>query len=198
MRFQEAVTGSTVYADSPVANGAPVPPATVAAASPLDPPTLKDPSGPDGAALIDATPRAAASAALPDVVWNDGGASAATASTSCTEAPTASITARSLKGGKLTLSGTAAAPCGTVKAVDVALVSAAKGKCRVVRANGALSKAYACAAKAPAFLVAHGTAKWSLKLTGKLARGAYTVSARAVDKAGTTQSKVKAVSFKVH
>jgi hypothetical protein len=197
VRFQEAVSGPTVYADSATASGAPAPPATVAAASPLDPATLKDPSGPDGAALIDATPRAASGPALPDVVWQDGGASAGGACRD-TVAPTASIASRKVVKGRLTLAGSAAdAGCGALRAVDVVLSTRAGRQCRLVRANGRLSKPLSCAATPPASLVAHGTTRWSLRLTGKLAAGTYTAYVRAVDKAGNTQAGAKRLTLKV-
>jgi dienelactone hydrolase len=202
VRFQEAVTGPTVYADTPTATGPAAPLALAASsndaavASGLDPAPLADPSGPDGAALIDATPRAAASAALPDVVWEQGGASAAT---KCAATPTAKVTSSKLVHGRLVLAGTSSAGCGSVRAVNVTLLArATKGSCRLVRANAKLSKAFSCAAPPAASLVAHGTSMWSLRLTGKLARGSYTVSVRAVTGAGKAQTAAKRLTLKVH
>jgi dienelactone hydrolase len=194
VRFQEAVSGPTVYADTTAATGAPAPPPVTPAASPLDPPTLAASGEADGAALIDASPRAAASPALPDVIWREGGAAAS----GCAGAPRATITARKLVHGRLALSGTAAGGCSALKAVDVVLTAVRGGKCRTVRSNGKLSKAFACSSTAPASLVAHGTARWSLALTGLLPRGTYIAYARAVDKAGNAQSKIKRISFRVH
>ncbi len=208
VRFQEAVAGPTVYADTPIANGPAGAPALAAnpgdsaVASGLDPAPLKDPSGPDGAAIIDATPRAAASAALPDVVWEGGGPAAAAKVCTDTAAPTAAIASSKLVKGRLALAGSAAdtgCSASAVRAVDVVLYThAANRLCKLVRANGKLSKAFSCAATPPASLVAHGTKAWSLKLSGKLARGTYTAYVRAVDKAGNAQKVAKRLTLKVH
>jgi dienelactone hydrolase len=99
VRFQEAVTGPTVFADSPNANGPAATPALRAsdAADPevalgLDPAPAADPNGPDAAQVIDDTPRDGASPDLPDVVWLDGGGSASQAAASAA----LGITSRSL------------------------------------------------------------------------------------------------------
>src|SRR5262249_22683135 len=135
---------------------------------------------------------------LPDIVWEAGGASGAATAT-CAASPTASITSTKLVRGRLTLTGSAKDAGCPVRAVDVVLYThAAHNQCRLVRANGRLSRAYPCAATPPASLVAHGTKAWTLRLTGKLARGSYTAYVRAVDKAGNTQKVAKRLTLKVH
>jgi dienelactone hydrolase len=210
VRFQEAVSGPTVYADSATANGPGTAPALVGGdpsdplvAAGLDPAPEAAPSGPDSAAIIDATPRAAASAALPDVVWADGGASAAT-SARCTDttAPVATIAGKRLVKGRLVLSGSASDKgCATsaVRSVDVVIYAHVAGKrtCKLVRASGKLGKAASCSIPPPATLVAAGTKKWSLRLTGKLAKGSYTAYVRAIDAAGNEQAIGRRLTLKI-
>jgi hypothetical protein len=115
-------------------------------------------------------------------------------------APTAAIAAGKLVKGRLALSGRAAdTGCATsaVRAVDVVISTRAGRLCRLVRANGTLSKPLACAATPPASLVAHGTRAWSLKLAGRLAKGTYSAYVRAIDKAGNAQKVAKRLTLKV-
>ena len=220
VRFQEAVSGPTVFADSAAATG-PAPHlatrASVAADAyvglGLDPAPAVDPHGPDAAQVIDDTPRDAPSAALPDVVWLDGGGSAlqaqAAAATGITgsrapaatglaapagcaaRGPLAAIASvKRVNGRHVTLHGTAStAPClgGSVKLVEVTLYKhVGHGTCRELTGSGRLTKPLSCGG---AFaLVARGTTKWTLSFANRVPKGSYKVFARAVDSAGRAQA----------
>ena len=86
VRFQEAASGPTVFADTSSATGPAAQPALQGSdpADPyvalgLDPAPAAEPNGPDAAQVIDATPRTDPTPDLPDVVWLDGGGSASQA-----------------------------------------------------------------------------------------------------------------------
>lgn len=182
IRFQEAGGAPQVLADSPGASG----PATGALTA-----------GPDPAALIAATPRAAASPALPDVL-GIGGATKLAAKCVDTKAPKAKVTSTSVKGRWLTLKGTAtdlgcgtsrtrAVKAGSVASVQVTITRAAGGgKCRFVKGNGKLGRPMPCTT--PIALVAKKTTAWSLKPSGRLAAGVYAITVRAIDASGNVQA----------
>jgi dienelactone hydrolase len=181
VRFQESVNGPSVYADTDTATGPPTDPTLVAAHNATATNILAD------------TPRAPASSKLPPVVWLDGGAKAATTTGKCADtlAPTAKIGKVKLAKRKLRLSGTAKdTGCGAkVASVHVTIAKKVGAKCAYVTASGSLGKKVKCAAGVS--LVAKHTAKWSLALPHKLAKGTYTVTVSAIDAAGNVQATKK-------
>jgi hypothetical protein len=199
VRFQEAVSGPTVYAESATATGP----------SGASPRTIAADNAPATAA-VDGTPRAAASPALPDVVWLDGaggqpaavtaagGAAKVTAAAKQVAAlcqPKATVTSAKVAKGRLVLRGTAkdagcSAAQGKVTAVQVTLARRAGKACRFVTASGTLGKAVAC--DAPVALVAKVSRTWSIAFAHKLPKGSYALIARAVDSHGTLQAAGKA------
>jgi hypothetical protein len=62
----------------------------------------------------------------------------------------------------------------------------ARGRCRYLGANGRLGKRRHCLHGAP-LLLAHGRARWSLRVRARLPRGRYVLIVRAVDTAGNTE-----------
>ena len=171
-RFQELTTGPTVLTD------------TFGEAA----------VGPHPIDLLAGTPRAPASAELPDVL-GVGGSTQRTRAGTCTDvsAPVTATTSQRLRAGKLVLRGTArdagcaarpgrAATRGSVASVQVTLARPVSGGCRFVTARGGLSKAMPCSS--PVALVAKGTRAWSLTTRGKLAPGRYTITVRAYDARG--------------
>jgi dienelactone hydrolase len=190
VRFQESVTGPTVYAETDQANG----PATDQAKIVADNATATS--------IIDNTPRAVASSALPDVVWLDGGAKPTptaipAAKPTDTVAPVATLKKIKLARGKLTLSGIAS-DTGTgakVASVHVVIAKKAGTKCQFVTASGKLGKAVAC--KTPVSLVAKHTTKWSVAFPKALPKGTYAITIVAVDAAGNIQTGAKARTVKV-
>jgi hypothetical protein len=167
VRFQEATTGTNVLVDTPGAAGPATGPVT---------------SGPDPAAILAASTRAAASPARPDVL-----PVAATRSGCDVAAPKATRIRSTVRGRRLTLTGRASdVGCGkrrgTVKSVQVTLAKVGAKTSRFVRGNGTLTKPMAKSSGVA--LVAKGTARWSLKPAGRLARGRYAVTIRSYDAAG--------------
>lgn len=170
VRFQEAVGGPTVFADTFAADGA-APKAST--------------TGVTAQSVLDAVAPAAPSAKLPDVL-----------PVSTTAACTPSVKLRSKRAAKrrLVLQGTTSTTCGAkVKSVQLRITrSAGKGKVRFLKANGTLTKPMAASTKAT--LVAKGTTRWSLKAKRALPKGTYTVTVEAIDAAGattTTKTKVR-------
>jgi hypothetical protein len=85
-----------------------------------------------------------------------------------------------------------------VKAVQVVIYKhVGKGLCKPVKANGKLSRSVRCAGAPFATLAAAGTSKWSLRLTGKLAKSTYVTYVRAIDSAGNVQALGKRLTLKV-
>ena len=74
---------------------------------------------------------------------------------------------------------------GAVSKVSVAIARKAAGKCRFASKKGTLGRARSC--KAPVFLAAKGTRRWSLELRGRFPKGSYHVSLRARDGAGNRE-----------
>lgn len=100
------------------------------------------------------------------------------------------IKAPKLKGFKGT-----AADDKAVKAVQLALVLQKGKKCSQLTAKGKFASAR-CGAPT-SFVAASGTTKWTFKLKKKLAKGSYTVFARAIDSADQVQNGLAKASFKV-
>lgn len=82
-------------------------------------------------------------------------------------------------------SGTASDDKGVAK-VQIALVLKKGKKCTQLKSNGKFAKLKKCAAPT-SFVSAKGTATWSYKLKRKLAKGSYTLFARATDNVGQKQ-----------
>lgn len=136
---------------------------------------------------IDDTPRASA-ADEPDVVQVATPAPAPVAAKAT--CPTARLTSLQVRGGRLALEGSAAG-CGTAVAkVLVRVYRRAGALCRFARIDGTLRRAMACSS--PVALAARGTARWSLKLTRRIAKGAYLIDVRAIDAAGHERAAVAA------
>ena len=77
---------------------------------------------------------------------------------------------------------------GGMRLVRVAVARKVKHRrCRFLRGNGTLGKPAACTPQH--FLVAIGTAKWSLTVKGRFAKGRYVVWSRAVDNAGNRERR---------
>ncbi|MEN0015092.1 MAG: alpha/beta hydrolase, partial [Solirubrobacteraceae bacterium] len=155
----------------------------------------------EAATVIADTPRAAASPSNPGPVLIGASAKVATTATACTDeaAPVAKLVKKTVKGGKLTVKGTAVdAGCssakGTVKTVQLVLARRSGKTVRYVQASGKLSKAMPTSL-APTTLVAKGTSTWSLT-TKKLAKGSYSLSILSIDGAGNAAT-VKAGSVLV-
>jgi len=74
-----------------------------------------------------------------------------------------------------------------VSRVDVALQTKKGAKCKQLLKSGKFGKQAKCDAPT-SWLKAKGTTKWSYKLKKKLAKGSYTVFARATDNAGQVQA----------
>jgi hypothetical protein len=83
-------------------------------------------------------------------------------------------------------SGTASDDKGVTK-VEIALQSKKGAKCKQMVKSGKFVKEAKCEAPTK-WLKAKGTTKWSYKLKKKLAKGSYTVFARATDTAGQVQA----------
>lgn len=97
-----------------------------------------------------------------------------------------------------TFSGTASDDK-AVKAVTIALVLQKGKRCTQMKSNGKFAKLKKCVAPS-SFVKARGTTRWSYKLKRRLAKGKYTLFARAIDSAGQKQggfSKSNKKSFKV-
>lgn len=172
VRFQEAVSGPSVFVDTLASDGA------------------APKAGTDGVtaqSVLDAIEPAKPSAKLPDVL-------PIAANATCT--PSVKLKAKSTKGGKLAFSGTTATTCGkAVKSVQLRIAKAAgKGKVRFVKANGTLTKPMAASTKAT--VVAKGTTSWKLLTKGKVAKGTYTVAVTAIDAAGATKTTTTKVTVK--
>ncbi|MEV4420201.1 Ig-like domain-containing protein [Patulibacter sp. NPDC049589] len=190
VRFQEAAAGTDVLVDDHAADGPATGPVT---------------SGPDPAAVLAAAKRAAPSPALPDVIGVSG-ATTVTKTGACLDrtAPRTSGVKVALKGRKLTVSGkasdvgcvtkTRSAAKGKVKSVQVSLFKAAGKSARFVRGNGKLSKPLP--ASSVVGLVAKGTSSWTLKPSGKLAKGRYTMKIRAYDAAGNVRTRTRTVTVR--
>jgi hypothetical protein len=182
VRFQEAASGTDVLVDDAAADG----PATGA-------PT----SGPDPAVVLAAVSRSAASAANPDVIGL-GGDTTVTKKAACvdTTAPRTSGVKVAVKARRLTITGKAtdttcssAKTKGTVRSVQVTLAKATGKKARFVRGNGKLSKPMP--KDSAVALVARGTSSWTLKPSGKLAKGRYAMTIKAYDAAGNVRTTNK-------
>lgn len=166
VRFQEAVSGPTVFVDTAGAGGA----ADHASTSGV---TAAD-------VLAEYTP-AKPSAKLPDVL------PIAASAPACT--PSVTLKAMSAKGRKLAFAGTTATMCGkAVKSVQLRITKpAGKGKVRFVGLTGKLTKPMAASTQAT--IVAKGTSSWKLTTKGKVPKGTYSVTVVAIDAAGA-QKKI--------
>lgn len=190
VRFQEAAAGTDVLIDDTAADGPATGPVT---------------SGPDPAAILAAAKRAAASPALPDAIGVNGDTTVTKAG-ACVDrtAPRTSGVKVALKGRRLTVSGkasdvgcvtkTRSAAKGRVKSVQVSLFKVAGRTARFVRGNGRLSKPLP--ASSVVGLVAKGTSSWTLKPSGKLATGRYTMKIRAYDAAGNVRTSTRTVTVR--
>ncbi|WP_245604080.1 Ig-like domain-containing protein [Patulibacter minatonensis] len=190
VRFQEDTAGTKVLVDDAAADGPSTGPAT---------------SGPSPATILASSPRAAASPALPDAIGVDG-VTTVTKAGACVDrtAPRTSGVKVALKGRRLTVSGratdagcvtkTRSAAKGRVTSVQVTLAKAAGKKVRFVRGTGALSKPMAKASAVA--LVAKGTSSWTLKPTGRLAKGRYAMTVRAYDAAGNVRASTRTVTVR--
>jgi hypothetical protein len=202
VRFQESVTGPTAARDAQAAQ--------IAAQRVEATPRAKAEDVPDvvwidaGTATATAggplDAHADAPASLADA---DSDAPATTAALTPAIAPapacpTARITSLRVRGGRLTMTGTAstAARCvGKVKTVLVRIYQRSGSRCRFVRSSGRLGSALPCSS--PVALVAHGTQRWSLKLARRLAKGAYRVEVGAIDAAGHERATAAQTSVRV-
>lgn len=182
VRFQEPVGGSQVLADGPGGDGG-------SGIEPID--------------VIDRTPRT--TVALAGQVLDVGGSTTVSAKGLCVDRakPTARIAA---KGARLirgvaadtgcAASGGAKAKAGKVASVQVTVTKAAAGgKLRYLTPKGTLTKPLAKAGARA--LVAKGTAKWSVRLGGRLPAGSYRVSVRVLDASGNARVAVKAAKLVV-
>ena len=152
-------------------------------------------AGPRPTDILAETPRAPASAQLPDVI-GVGGSTLRTRAGACADlaAPVTATTLQRVRAGRLVLRGTArdsgcaagagrAATKGTVASVQVTVAKpVAGGACRFVTARGHHSKPMPCSSSVA--LVAKGTRTWSLTTRSKLAPGRYRVTVRAYDSRG--------------
>ena len=170
VRFQEAVSGPSVFVDTFASDGA-APKA--------------DATGVTAQSVLDAIEPVQPSAKLPDVL-------PIAADATCT--PSVKLKTKSTKAGKLRFAGTTATTCGkAVKSVQLRITKAAgKGKVRFVKANGKLTKPMAASTKAT--VVAKGTKSWKLLTKGKVAKGTYTVAVTAIDAAGATKTTTTKVT----
>lgn len=170
LRFQEAVTGPSVFVDTAAADGA-------APEASTDGITAQD--------VLDAIEPAKPSAKLPDVL---------PVATTATCTPAVKVTTKGTAKGKLAFAGTTATTCGkAVKSVQLRIAkTAGKGKVRFVKANGKLTKPMAASTKAT--VVAKGTTSWKLLTKGKVAKGTYTVAVTAIDAAGATKTTTTKVT----
>jgi hypothetical protein len=115
--------------------------------------------------------------------------------------PTAKLgkLAKSVKAKKLkTFKGTATGDQGVAR-VEIGVIRRKGSKCTQLTASGKFAKLAKCT-EPSVFLAAKGTTSWSFKLKKRLAKGSYTLFARAVDAAGTTQagfSSANRKSFRV-
>jgi hypothetical protein len=91
---------------------------------------------------------------------------------------------RGVINGSATDRGCGASGAGKLTQVRVSVARRVGSKCQHVLSNGRLGRATNCA---PRWLVAKGTASWSLKLRRKLPTGKYVVRVSAVDSAGNVQ-----------
>ncbi|MFT4049258.1 MAG: alpha/beta hydrolase [Solirubrobacterales bacterium] len=142
--------------------------------------------------ILDETPRNQPSSSEPDVLWVGTGGAGSTCADS--KAPTVGTTSKSVKGRAVTIKGKAAdTGCGKLKSVELAIAKKSGSKYRFVTGNGKLSKPLP--KSAPLTLVAAGTKKWSLKV-GKLPKGSYSVTVKAIDGGGNVTAKTIG-SFKI-
>ena len=75
-----------------------------------------------------------------------------------------------------------------VARVTVALAKrTGNGRCRYLRAGGALGKAVSC--RRPTYIQAKGTKTWTFRSASKLPAGTYVVRSRAIDAAGNLERK---------
>ena len=100
------------------------------------------------------------------------------------------------KGRNLVLRGTSAykqckgAAQGKVKRVVVQLkLQVSKKKCRWLTKKGHLGKTVSCKRKAPAFLTAKGTSRWTFTVKGPLPAGKYVAYVTAKDDLGNTERR---------
>lgn len=102
------------------------------------------------------------------------------------------------RGGRLVVSGRAKdIGCSGLKRIEVSVAKKARGKkCRFLSGSGRLGPAVRCGARSA--IVASGTERWRLgvRLAGKLPRGRYRVTIRAIDAAGNI-SRGKVTSLRV-
>ena len=112
-------------------------------------------------------------------------------------APTAKLgkLAKSVKAKKLKSFKGTATDDQAVARVEIGVVRSAGKKCTQLTASGRFAKLAKCA-QPTKFLAAKGTTSWSFKLKKKLAKGKYTLFARAVDAAGQTQAGFSAANRK--
>ncbi|PTL56663.1 alpha/beta hydrolase [Paraconexibacter algicola] len=181
VRFQEATTGSPVFAET-TRNG------------PASGPTR----GPDPMAIIDATQRVS-TAVAGDVIGLFGATTVRTGA-ACTDrvAPSLALGRIAVTGGRLTLRGTARDRGCRSTAPRTVLVSltraAGAGRCRFVTPSGRLSRVLPCGLASS--FVATGTRSFRLKLARRLGAGRYTVTVRALDAAGNVAARTARVTVR--
>jgi hypothetical protein len=170
-------------------------PPGAAQAGPVAPPTGDCSPQPAGVAGVQLGARDAVARALPG--FGVAAASCARAATLRTvvrhPGPRRAITVRSgrrlVLRGRTTVSGCAAVSA-RVARVAVAIFRRAGRRCRFARPDGRLTPPRSCAR--PLRLLARGTARWTLRLRGRLPRGRYVVVARAVNAAGRREPRRRA------